>query len=77
MDPEFEAERSHLERTYAKLLEIERESLSRLQQTVHEASADKNDMSEELALDFTSDDMSMETYADLESMNRIIDSYSF
>ena len=76
MDPEFEAERSHLERTYAKLLEIERESLSRLQQTVHEASADKNDMSEELALDFTSDDMSMETYADLESMNRIIDSYS-
>ncbi len=76
MDPEFEAEQRHLDDTYAKLLDIERQCIEQLRLTLMQASQDKSSMSDELALDFTSDDMSMETYADLEAMNRIIDGYS-
>lgn len=76
MDPIFEQEQAHLADVHAKLAQIKEELVASLRETLHQASIDKSDMAQDLALDFTSDDMSMETYADLEAMNRIIDAYN-
>lgn len=76
MDSVFEEEQRHLKETFAKLQGIERQVAYDLKRTLAEASKDKGEMARDLALDFTSDDMSMETYADLESINRVIDAYS-
>jgi DNA helicase-2/ATP-dependent DNA helicase PcrA len=76
MDSVFEEEQQHLSETFAKLQDIERQVADDLKRTLAEASEDKGEMARDLALDFTSDDMSMETYADLEAINRIIDAYS-
>lgn len=75
-DPIFEQEQAHLEKTYAKLEAIERESAKELNRILAQASKDKSEMGDDAALDLAHDDMAMETYADLEAMNRIIDGYS-
>ena len=76
MDSIFEKEQRHLSETFAKLQDIGRRAADDLKQTLAEASKDKGEMARDLALDFASDDMSMETYADLEAVNRVIDAYS-
>lgn len=76
MDSIFEEEQQHLSDTHAKLLQIQTETKQQLQKLEQEAGIDKSGMSDDLALDMDSDDMAMETYAELEAMNRIIDNYS-
>ena len=77
MDPVFEEEQAHLRKTHAKLKSLLAQIEGRIQQTLDEINEYKNDMSEQqLSFDMTSDDMAMEMYAELESMNRIIDTYS-
>ena len=76
MDPIFEEEQRHLSKTHAKLQQIKAETKQKLQQLEAQASSDKSGMSDEMTLDMQSDDMAMETYAEKEAMNRIIDNYS-
>ena len=76
MDPIFEEEQRHLSKTHAKLQQIKAETKQKLQQLEAQASSDKSGMSDEMTLDMQSDDMAMETYAEMEAMNRIIDNYS-
>lgn len=75
MDPVFEEERQHLARTYGKLAEIERDVRAEIERTLADALADKEDLFDELSLDFARD-IQLETLAELEAMNRIIESYN-
>ena len=77
MDPIFEEEQQHLTETYGQLVGIRDEMLAKMEANSRDAAKTIGDMRDELALDFASDDMTMETLADYESMNRIIDSYNF
>ncbi len=76
VDPVFLEEQQHLSETYAKLVTIERDTREKLDSLRNEATKDMGDMRDELALDFTSDDMAMETLAEYQSMNSIIESYN-
>ncbi len=75
MDAAFEEEQRHLSWAYGKLESIERDVRSRIEQTLAEALADKEDLFDEMALDFARD-IQLETLAELEAMNRIIESYN-
>ena len=75
MDAVFEQEQQHLSRTYAKLERIEREVRERLEADLEEALADKEDMFDELVLNQDAD-IQLETLAELEAMNRIIEGYN-
>ena len=75
-DPAFALEQKHLSETYEKLVSIEHEARERLETLRREATKDMGDMRDELALDFSSDDMAMETLAEYQSMNSVIDSYN-
>ena len=72
----FEQEQAHLSETYAKLLDIEAETADRIAEIRRQATKDMGDMRDELALDFSSDDMAMETLAEYQSMNGIIEGYN-
>ena len=72
----FEQEQAHLSETYAKLLDIEAETADRIAEIRRQATKDMSDMRDELALDFSSDDMAMETLAEYQSMNGIIEGYN-
>ncbi len=72
-DPVFREEQLHLSDTYAKLQEIGRELVRKMERTRAAAAADKRSMSEELAPNFATYADAMETYADFAAMNRVID----
>ncbi|BAK45592.1 UvrD-helicase domain-containing protein [Eggerthella sp. YY7918] len=75
-DPVFVAEQQHLAATYAKLQELGRSLVRKMEKTSAAAAADKQSMSEELSPDFATYADAMETYADFAAMNRIIDAYN-
>ena len=75
-DPVFREEQLRLSDTYAKLQEIGRELVRKMERTRAAAAADKRSMSEELAPNFATYADAMETYADFAAMNRVIDAYN-
>ena len=75
MDPIFEEEQQHLTNTYEKLLHIEQDVRAQLDADLAEALEDKEDMFDEMTRDFAAD-IQLETLAELEAMNRIIESYN-
>lgn len=75
MDKTFEAEQEHLSTTYAKLQSIERDLQDQLSSIFDEVAADKDLIADELSFDFDTD-IHVETMAELEAVNRIIDTYN-
>ena len=75
-DPVFDQEQSHLAETYAKLQQIGRALVRKMERAQREAAADKKAMAEELAPNFATYADAMETYADFAAMNRVIDGYN-
>jgi len=74
-DPIFAEEQAHLSETYAKLERIEDELCRKLSDNLDEALADKEDLFDTMTRDFSSD-IQLETLAELEAMNRIIEGYN-
>ena len=75
VDPIFEEEQQHLSWAYGKLAEIEHNVRAEIERTLADALADKEDMFDEMTRDFARD-IQLETLAELEAMNRIIESYN-
>ena len=75
-DPVFDQEQDHLAHTYAKLQDIGRGLVRKMERAQREAAADKKAMAEELAPNFATYADAMETYADFAAMNRVIDAYN-
>lgn len=75
MDQVFKEEQAHLTQTHEKLSRIEREVKEQLDADLQEALADKEDLFDEMTRDFAAD-IQLETLAELEAMNRIIESYN-
>ena len=75
MDPVFEQEQEHLTRTHAQLTDIVQKTQASLEARLKEALNDKTNMLDELALDF-GNEVDVETYAEIESMHKIIDAYN-
>ena len=75
MDAVFEEEQAHLTETHAKLRAIETQVRAQLEADLAEALADKEDLFDEMTRDFSAD-IQLETLAELEAMNRIIEGYN-
>lgn len=75
MDKTFEAEQGHLSTTYAKLQSIERSLQEQLASIFSEVASEKDLITDELNFDFDAD-IHVETMAELEAVNRIIDTYN-
>lgn len=75
MDKTFEAEQEHLSTTYAKLQSIERSLQEQLASIFSEVASEKDLVTDELNFDFDAD-IHVETMAELEAVNRIIDTYN-
>lgn len=75
MDKTFEAEQEHLSTTYAKLQSIERSLQEQLASIFSEVASEKDLITDELNFDFDTD-IHVETMAELEAVNRIIDTYN-
>ncbi|MBQ9043287.1 MAG: UvrD-helicase domain-containing protein [Eggerthellaceae bacterium] len=75
MDAVFEEEQQHLTWAFGKLEEIERDVRAEIERTLADALADKEDLFDEMTRDFARD-IQLETLAELEAMNRIIESYN-
>ena len=76
MDPVFQEEQDHLSQTYARLQTIESEQEQKVRQVAQEAMEDKDAMAEDLTMDLADFDATLETLANIESLNRIVDSYN-
>ena len=75
-DPIYQEEQAHLDQTYAALVAL-RDSLTHEINVSHKSIAkDLQDMSEEIAPNFNSDDETLETLAAIEGLNSIIDTYN-
>ncbi len=70
------AEQEHLSHVYQKLLRIEAEQENKVASIGEGARTDKADMAEELTVDLADFDSTLETLANIESLNRIVDSYN-
>jgi len=75
VDPVFEEEQQHLSEAYAKLQEIERTLAAQLERSLAEALADKENMLDDLAMDF-GNGVNLETYVEFEAMHQVIDAYN-
>ena len=75
MDEIFDIEQKHLTETYEKLTEIEQSLQNQLAKILDDVSEDKDVMRDELGLDSQSD-IHVETMAEYEAINRIIDMYN-
>lgn len=75
MDKTFEVEQEHLSTTYAKLQNIERNLQEQLASIFNEVASEKDLITDELNFDFDAD-IHVETMAELEAVNRIIDTYN-
>ena len=71
----FEEEQRHLSITYEKLLQIEREVREHLESDLAEALEGKEDLFEAMSLNQDAD-IQLETLAELEAVNRIIEGYN-
>lgn len=75
MDKTFEVEQEHLSTTYAKLQSIERSLQEQLASIFSEVASEKDLITDELNFDFDAE-IHVETMAELEAVNRIIDTYN-
>ncbi len=75
MDEIFETEQEHLSETYAKLVDIEAKLQEQLSDIFNSVSEDKELILDELGLD-SQQDVHVETMAEYEAINRIIDTYN-
>lgn len=75
MDEVFETEQEHLSGTYSKLTSIEQRLQDELARLFDSVAEDKDVMLDELGLDAQSD-IHVETMAEYEAINRIIDTYN-
>ena len=75
MDPILAEEQAHLSSTHAKLSLIEHEVREQLEADLASALEDKENLFDEMALNFDAD-IQLETLAELEAMNRIIEGYN-
>ncbi len=75
-DPDLAAEQSHLTEVYSTLVRMEGAIELKMEATRKEAAEAKRKMSEEIAGDYTGFDEALETYADVEAANRIIEGYN-
>ncbi|MEE0845779.1 MAG: UvrD-helicase domain-containing protein [Eggerthellaceae bacterium] len=75
-DPIFQQEQAHLSEVHAILRRMGRNLAKKLAVTNAEAAKDKQDMADELALNFAGDDETLETAAELATINRIIEAYN-
>ncbi|MGI6034061.1 MAG: hypothetical protein ACOX69_11630, partial [Coriobacteriales bacterium] len=74
-DPVFDEEQAHLAQTYDKIAAIEHEAQHELKRIIDRALADRDTLADEFSLD-RSRDVLVETAAELDSINRIIDAYN-
>ena len=74
-DPVFVEEQQHLTDTYRKLQDIERSLAAQLEKSLAEALADKENMLDDLAMDF-GNGVNLETYVEFEAMHQVIDAYN-
>ena len=74
-DPIFREEQLHLEETYDKLADIERDLSQLLEASLARAREDKKDLLDELATDF-GNGVNLETYVEFEAMHQVIDAYN-
>lgn len=72
----FAQEQAHLSKTHGKLAEMGRALAEKIERDRARAAEDKRKMSEELTLNLAADDDAMETYADIATLNRVIDAYN-
>lgn len=75
-DHVFEEEQQHLSKTYAKMQSMTHDLVAKMEKNSAAAAADKLAMSSELSPNFDSYADAMETYADIASVNRVIDAYN-
>lgn len=75
MDSDFQREQDHLDWTYDLLKSIEEETEDLVQSTLSEALEHKENLFSELTRDFSSD-IQVETLAELEALNRVIEGYN-
>jgi DNA helicase-2/ATP-dependent DNA helicase PcrA len=75
-DPVFEAEQAHLTYTYAKLEKMARDAMVAMEAVANQAAHDKKTMSEELAVNFATWDDILETQAEIQAMNNIIEAHN-
>ena len=75
-DPLFEEEQHHLSETYTELQSMARNLRAKMQKNSQDAAQDKLAMNDELSPNFASYSDAMETYADIASVNRVIDAYN-
>ncbi len=75
MDAVHEEEQEHLTWAYTKLEAIEQGVRDEMERTLADALADKENLFDEQSLDFARD-IQLETLAELEALNRIIESYN-
>ena len=75
VDPVFEEEQRHLSDAYQKLQDIECNLVKQLEKSLAEALADKENMLDDLAMDF-GNGVNLETYVEFEAMHQVIDAYN-
>ncbi len=75
-DSIYTEEQEHLTQTYTKLETIGKTLLAKLTKIEADAADTKRIMADELTSNFATYDDAIETYADIASMNRIIDGYN-
>lgn len=73
-DPIFEEEQAHLHTTYRTLCEMKTDLEDKLQKLEQQAADEKNDIRDNLRLDTADDEVLMESYAEMGTWNRYVDS---
>ena len=72
----FREEQDHLSALHKRLREMEKDLEEKLDQVRENALEEKKAIREDLTLNFDSDTNAMETYAEFEVMNHVIDNYN-
>ena len=73
---EFNLEQDHLTTTYNKLLDMKKELEDQIAALDEKASDEKNDIRDNIRLDFADDETAFETLGEIEVWNRYIDTYN-
>ena len=73
---EFNLEQDHLTTTYNKLLAMKKELEDQIAALDEKASDEKNDIRDNIRLDFADDETAFETLGEIEVWNRYIDTYN-
>ncbi|MCR4902836.1 MAG: UvrD-helicase domain-containing protein [Butyrivibrio sp.] len=72
----FDLEQKHLTDTYNKLLEMKKDLENQIADLDQKASDEKNDIRDNIRLDYADDETTMETLGEIEVWNRYIDTYN-